>query len=134
MKRIYHHYNKWEEIKAGMWKKVDSRERMKHLKAAVEFTGNADVYGSWMVKVLDAWPISCEQNLSNLTINRKAWIGHAACCLALGCPEDITREAWHQLTEKQQDEANEKARQAIVLWEQRLKKGNKTHAKTKIRS
>jgi hypothetical protein len=70
-----------------------------------------------MLKVIKQWPISCEHNLTDFSINRKAWIGHAACCLALNVPENITRMAWHHLTEKQQDEANEKARIAIKIWE-----------------
>ncbi len=133
MKRMYHHYDKWEEIKAGMWRKIPEKERTTYLEKAIEFTGNAELYGSYMLRVLDEWPISCEQNLSNKTINRKAWIGHAASCLALDCPEDVTREAWHRLTEQQQDEANERARLAIIKWEKRIKKRTK-HAEAKIGS
>lgn len=70
-----------------------------------------------MLQVADKWKYSCEHNLSNKTQNRKAWIGHAACALALGCPEDITREAWSYLTEEQQQRANDEAQKAIKYWE-----------------
>jgi len=100
-----------------MWRLTKGREREDLLKRAIKFTGNANLYGSWMIKVLDKWPCSCEHNLSDITMNRQAWIGHAACCLAIGCSEEITRLAWHHLTQRQQDEANAMADKAIVKWE-----------------
>ncbi len=71
-----------------------------------------------MGRVVDEWKNSCEHNLTNKTQNRKAWIGHAACALAFNCPEDIVREAWGYLTEKQQIAANCKAVNAIEYWEE----------------
>lgn len=119
MKRIYHHYTKWEEVEAGMWKKYNSYIEEQFFIKAVEFTGNVELYGEWMLRVIDAWPISCEQNLSCGGMNRQAWIGHAACCLAIKCPEHITRLAWWQLPKEIQDAANAKADYAIKIWEQR---------------
>lgn len=120
MNKIYHPYDSWEEYKAGMWRHIFGDEREKMLNKAVLFTGNAELYGKWMMKVIKEWPISCEQNLSDRNMNRQAWIGHAACCLCIGCPEDITREAWHHLSQQQQDEANKKADEAIAEWERRF--------------
>jgi hypothetical protein len=119
MKRVYHPYNEWEEYHAGMWRDVSKTEEERFLKEAIEFTGDYKLYGSWMLKVVDEWPKSCEHNLSSTGMNRQAWIGHAACCLAIGCPEHITRHAWHVLTQDQQDKANLKADEAIALWESR---------------
>ena len=124
MKRVYHRYEKWEEVKAGMWESVTGKTRAKHLQQAIEFTGNAELYGEWMLNVITAWPISCEHNLTAIETNRKAWIGHAACCLAIGCPEDITRHAWGFLTQDQQDKANDKAQFAIEQWEAKYLKQN----------
>lgn len=70
-----------------------------------------------MLKVADSWEYSCEHNLTDSGINKQAWIGHAACCLAIGCPEYITRQAWWHLTKQQQDDANKKADEAIRYWE-----------------
>jgi len=118
MKQIYHHYSEWEEHKYGMWRNVHGSKREELLEAAIQFTGDAELYGEWMLKVIEEWPISCEQNLTCSSINRQAWIGHAACCLATDCPEDITRWAWGFLSEEQQDKANAKADEAILKWEQ----------------
>jgi len=68
--------------------------------------------------VVKEWPNACEQNLTNTNINRRAWVGHAACCLAFGCPEYITREAWGFLSDKQRDDANKQADYAIMIWEE----------------
>lgn len=116
MLRIFHPYTSWEEHHAGMWENVHSSEFTNFLQKAIEFTGNAELYGSWMIRVITEWPISCEHNLTDTSINRKAWIGHAATCLAIKCPEHITRLAWGRLSQEQQDAANLKAQEAIDLW------------------
>lgn len=101
-----------------MWGKVKTRED--YLAKAIEFTGNARLYGEYMLRVAREWKYSCEHNLSCETQNRKAWIGHAACALALLCPEDIVREAWGHLSEEQQREANHVADIAIKYWEENI--------------
>lgn len=124
MKRLYHNYLNWEEYRFGMWRKVNALEEEDFLQRAIKFTGNHLLYGNAMKRVLTEWPISCEQNLTNPDINHKAWIGHAACCIAFNCPEYIVRMAWHHLTPQQQDLANEQAKIAYDLWCQQ--KNNKT--------
>lgn len=121
IKRVYHHFSKWEEHKAGMWRTITGEEKRALLDKAIEFTGNTELYGEWMLKVTVRWPFSCEHNLTCTDMNRQAWIGHAATCLAINCPEEITREAWHHLTQQQQDEANVKADEAIASWENAYK-------------
>jgi hypothetical protein len=113
--RVYHPYWKWEEVDANMWGSV--KDRASFLKMAIEFTGDHERYGSFMIQVAKKWRYSCEHNLTDNTQNRKAWIGHAACALAMGCPEDIVRQAWGYLTKDQQLEANKKADEAIHFWE-----------------
>jgi len=116
MKRIYHHYEKWEEVDSGMWDKASADAERELLSKAIDFTGNAELYGSFMLKIIEDWPFSCEQAFTNPSMNHLAWVGHAACCLAIGCPEYITRRAWGVLSQKQKDEANEKATNAVYRW------------------
>lgn len=123
MNRIYFPYWLWEEYHCGMWRNVFGEERKPLLDKAIEFTGNAKLYGQFMMKAIKQWPYSCIHNLSCIAMNRQAWIGHAACCIAIDCPEDITRLAWHQLTKQQQDKANAKADRAISKWENMYKEG-----------
>jgi hypothetical protein len=126
MKRIYHRYELWEDVAAGMWRKVTMAERKKYLQQAIDFTGDSELYGSWMLKVIIEWPLSCEHNMTAVDSNRKAFVGHAAVCLALGIPEDITREAWKFLSIEQQDKANDKAGEAIAEWERKHEMSDKT--------
>jgi hypothetical protein len=117
MKKKWHHYLKWEDYQAGMYRTLSGEAKALALQDAIEFTGNAELYGDWMLHVVERWPICCEHNLTERGMNRQAWIGHAAACMARGLPEDITRAAWSQLTDKQRDDANAKADLAIQLWE-----------------
>ena len=110
---VWHPYWLLEEVDRNMWGSVSHRATWKQM--AIAFTGNAALYGEWMRKVADQWPHSCEHNLTK-TGDKRPWIGHAAVALAIGCPEDIVREAWGHLTPEQQDEANQKASEAIEYW------------------
>jgi hypothetical protein len=116
---IWHPYWILEEFKSDMWRSVSGRAEW--LEKAVRFTGDDELYGSWMLRVIDEWPRSCEHNLTKAG-DKRAWIGHAAVALAIGCPEDIVRQAWSLLTDGQRERANEKARIAIEKW-------NRRHAK-----
>jgi hypothetical protein len=116
MKQVYYPYTEWEDYKAGMWRKIKPENEKHFLNKAIKFTGDSELYGSWMLKVIEQWPKTCKHNLSDKEHNGRAFIGHAACCLAFNCPEYITREAWGYLTKKQQDDANEQAEIAIMKW------------------
>lgn len=118
VERVYHPYWMWEETNSNMWgqRPVD-RETL--LDRAIQFMGDHKQYGKAMLRVIEEWKYSCEHNLTNLTQNREAWIGHAACALEFDCPENIVREAWSHLTQVQQDDANLQAQKAIELWGRR---------------
>ncbi len=118
LKRVWYPYHQWEEYHAGMWRIVNaSAEHDTLLAKAIAFTGDAAAYGAQMQAVIHAWPVSCAMNLTTIGMNRHAWIGHAACSFFFQCPEHIVREAWHYLTQRQQDDANEQAEAAIRAWE-----------------
>lgn len=114
LKRVYHPYHNWEEINFNMWGSV--KDRKKALASAIKFTGNHILYGEFMLKVVSRWPISCENALTDHSLNKRAWIGHAACALARRLPEDITRLAWGKLSDEQRFLANRQADFAILKW------------------
>lgn len=119
-KRVYHPYDQWEEMAFNMW--GSSLNKAKDLKLAIDFTGNHKLYGSFMMKVIKQWPISCENALTDSYLNKKAWVGHAAVALALRIPESITRQAWGRLSDEQQLLANREAEAAIRQWENNYRK------------
>ena len=127
LSRVWHPYWKWEEKDFNMWGAVEDREL--YLQRAIEFTGNAQRYGKYMMRVVKEWRYSCEHNLTDRSQNRRAWVGHAACALAFQCPEDIVRQAWGHLSEQQQNEANAQADIAIGYWECQNGNSEKTSMK-----
>jgi len=114
-KRVWHPCGNWEEIKYGMWDRPVQHKTQ--LLQAIAFTSNHVEYGKYMRKVTKEWPISCENALTDYSLNRKAWLGHAACALAHRLPESVVREAWKELTDEQQFLANKEAERAIAEWE-----------------
>jgi hypothetical protein len=114
-KRVYHPISAWEEIPAGMWAEISDGRAM--LEKAIAFTGDHALYGHWMMRVVKEWSVSCENALTDYSLNRRAWVGHAACAMAIQCPEDITRKAWGFLTDEQQFLANAQADRAIRVWQ-----------------
>lgn len=121
MKQVFHHYEKWEEIPAGMWRNVSPSERQEYLSKAQSLMINTSAFETAMSKASYAWPYSCEHHLTSGAFNRQAWMGHAGCCLETGSPEDVTRLAWHTLSQEQQDLANAAADRVIANWERRYK-------------
>ena len=108
-----------------MWRTLKKEEEKEFLQKAIELTSDAELYSLWMMEVVVNWHYSCEHNLTCSGMNRLAWIGQAACAMAINCPEYITRIAWNELSQEQQDRANLNAFIAIELWEEEYAK-NKT--------
>ena len=118
-KRVYHPYHLWEEYHAGMWIVTAGEKRKEHAKASADLMRDPEAFFQAMMKAVNDWPISCEVNLTASSINQRAWLGHAGCCIAAGSPEDCTRLGWHMLTEEEQDNANAAADRAIEEWARR---------------
>lgn len=115
MERIFHHYELWEDYHAGMYDECkDGREE--RVCRAAEILGTPEICREAMEMVIAEWELATEYNLSNAEINRKAWLGQAACCCYAGIHEDETREAWGRMTEAQRVEANRIAGMLIRRW------------------
>lgn len=131
MKQVFHPAQNWEEYKAGMWRQVSNPdERNRYIEAAADLMREPDRFLSAMLVAIERWPISCEHQLTNQSINHQAWLGHAGCCIETESPEDCTRLGWHTLTKDEQDAANDVADQAYAAWEKNyLKTTRGEHAK-----
>lgn len=126
LKRIYRQYSEWEEIRHNMWGRVEDRNSW--IERARVFTSDHELYGSFMTRVIQEWPVSCENALTDYSLNRRAWVGHAASALAINCPENITRAAWGDLTDEQRFMANKQADRAIRAWENNYIESNNIRA------
>lgn len=121
MKQIFHHYEKWEDWKDGLYalSVSDSDETM--VVRAARLLSDVDLFREAALKVIHQWPHAAEVNLSNRSRNRQAWLGQAACCFVCGATEDLTKEAWHRLSPAEQDAANMVADYVIAVWEQEFR-------------
>lgn len=115
MDRIFHHYNLWEDYHNGMYDEC-KEGRAERVKQAAHILGTPQICREAMEMVIAEWELATEYNLSNAEINRKAWLGQAACCCYAGIHEDETREAWGIMTEAQRVDANNIAAELIKEW------------------
>jgi hypothetical protein len=97
IKRIYHHYEKWEDFKAGFYDNITGNNKEELILKVIELFNNPALTENYMRKVINEWTFSCEHNLSNISLNRIAYIGQAACCLYASVPCTITMNAWNKI-------------------------------------
>lgn len=121
MKQIYHPYHLWECYLNGMWRKETKEYELSKINEIIEFTGNHILYGNAMFEVIEKWIYTMEHNLTNSSINKKAFIGHCACCFKHGYPEYLVRQAWWQLNDNQRNLADKQAIKAFKTWIQNKK-------------
>lgn len=121
IKPVYFHYLKWEDLQAGMYKKP-GKEQEQLIEQSIKLFSDAKCLEAAMKRVIKEWPVSTLHNFSNGGLNRRSWLGQAACCIDHGIPEIINRNAWNALSEQQMKEANRIADEIIKDWEiQQLK-------------
>jgi hypothetical protein len=116
LKRVYYHYLQREEFDGGMWRVVAPEDRDGLTAAAADLMRDPGRFYSAMLRAQRLWPRSCEAALTADPINKRAWLGHAGCCVEVESPEDLTRAAWNTLGQSEQDAANAAADRAIEFW------------------
>jgi hypothetical protein len=124
MKRIYHHYNKWEDYKSGFYNNTSAKEKEKYISKVFDLFNNEELTNKYMSKVINEWKCSCEHNLTNLSMNRVAYIGQAACCIYANVPNLITMYAWKFLSDDVRTRSDKIALKKILIWEQNQKLKN----------
>lgn len=113
MKQYFTHYENWEDYKNGMYCKTIDRDETQISKAK-EILANPQIFKLVLLDLIEEWPISTKVNLTNQSINQRAWLGAAACCFKYGVTEINTRYAWNELNEIQKFEANTVAESIII--------------------
>jgi hypothetical protein len=114
--RIYKPYYEWEDWINGMWRTVDKEQYSTYLSWAIDFTGDHVKYGKAMGLVIVRWENTMLHNLTNQSMNKRAFLGHCACCFDSGCPEYIVRDAWKILSDTQRELADNIAQKHIDNW------------------
>lgn len=125
MNRIFHPYWKWEDFQHGLFdleREYSEPEEMVLSNQAKTLLTDSKLFYQIGLKVIRAWTFAAEQNLTNSSRNKQAWIGQASCCYYYKIPERITKLGWRLMSIPQQVEANKVADKIIRIWE-------KEHAK-----
>lgn len=126
MKRIYHHWEKWECVKAGFYDNTPPKgtDSESCCKAYADFLSNLPRFEAALQRVLLEWPHSCDQFLSNENINRIAWLGQSSMCIETGIPS-VFRGGFRLLSRSQQTMANAMAEKYLKIWLKQ--KGDSAH-------
>lgn len=120
MNRIYHTWDRWECYPAGFFntKPPEGLTADECREAYRDFLSDIPRFSSAMARVIEAWPNSCEHNLTNDRMNRIAWMGQAGMCLETGI-SSVFRGGYMLLTKSQKKAANAAALQHINLWREK---------------
>lgn len=114
--RIFHTHDKWECFQAGFYNTTkDGMTKEECENAYFELLSNEDQFRYALDGVISEWKHSCEHYLTNISMNRIAYLGQAALCYAKGIPS-VFRTGFHLLTDEQQFTANSIALEYLNKW------------------
>lgn len=114
--RIFHTHDKWECFKAGFYSSTKEGMNKEQCEEAYrDFLSDEKKFKKALREVINNWKYSCEHYLTNNSMNRIAWLGQAALCIALGIPS-VFRSGFNLLTEDQQIKANNIALEYLNKW------------------
>lgn len=114
IKQVYYPFTEWEDYKNGMYATSNDEKLIKY---ATNLLCDKVIFYRKAKEMVSEWKISAEVNLTNLSTNRKSWIGQATCCYVHKVPESLTRLAWNSMHVHQQKSANSVAEKIIKEWE-----------------
>jgi len=115
--RVYHPWWDWECYKAGFFgaSAPGGADANSAKLAYAKFLGDLEAFDAGISLVFNEWPRSCEQWLTNESMNRIAWLGQAAACAVLGLPSRF-RAGFKLLSPDQQIAANKLADRRLQEW------------------
>jgi ParB-like chromosome segregation protein Spo0J len=114
--RIFHTWDKWECHKSGFYEPTLNgltKEQCERMYEA--FLTSEEAFSAALERVITEWKNSCEHYLTNGAMNRIAWLGQAAACIAMGIPSSF-RGGFNLLNSEQQDKANGVALRYLNKW------------------
>lgn len=112
MSKFFYNYKIWECKNSNFYLGVRSGD----VNRALDIMRDSKVWGLKMKRLLDRWPVSCNQSLSDNSINKKAWIGQASMACFYNISAATTKKCWFLLSEEEKLLANKKADLVYKLW------------------
>ncbi len=114
--RVFHTYDKWECYAAGFFATTKpGMTKDECQKAYADFLRDLPRFRAALERVTTEWVHSCEHYLTNVAMNRIAWLGQASVCLEMGIPSAFCG-GFSLLTKKEQTAANELALEYLNRW------------------
>lgn len=120
MKRIYHTWEKWECYPAGFYENVPPKGMTPReaTDAYGVFLRDIPRFERALERVITEWKNSCEHYLTNVNMNRIAWLGQAAMCIDTRVPACF-RAGFNLLSDDEQLAANATALKYLNIWLER---------------
>lgn len=112
--RVFYHFSIWEDWKNGFYE--TGRDDNMSLMSKKVLSNSSDCKAQ-MMRVIQEWPFSSKQNLTNISLNRNAWLGQAACNISHGSNFIQTIDGWNMMDQMEQVRANKIAEQVIRHFE-----------------
>jgi hypothetical protein len=116
-KQIFHPWHLWEDHKHGFYDNISGRDKKEMIEKVISMFSSPELTETYMRKIINEWQYSCEHNLTNMNMNRVAYLGQAACCVFAGVPCSVTMEAWNKVDKDKRDIADSIATKLIKEWE-----------------
>jgi ParB-like chromosome segregation protein Spo0J len=114
--RIFHTHDKWECFKAGLYATTKEGMNREQGEAAYrDFLADDTRFSEALEHVITEWKYSCEHYLTNVAMNRIAYLGQAAMCYATGVPA-VFRGGFNMLSLEEQSAANKVALEYLNKW------------------
>ena len=115
--RIFHTYDKWECYKAGFYGTTppEGMTSKECEEAYAQFLADDSRFRDSLDHVITEWKHSCEHYLTNVAMNRIAWLGQAALAYSLHIPSKFCG-GFYLLSEDQQNIANNTAFEYLNKW------------------
>lgn len=115
-KRVYYTWDQWECYPAGLYESSKADMEDDQCKEAYrDFLADLGRFGAALERVLAEWRNSCEHYLTNMAMNRVAWLGQAAACIDMGLPSKY-RSGYFLLTDEQRKAADLLALEYLNRW------------------
>jgi len=118
MNQFFEHHEKWECLKAGMYSSKKPTD--KHIEMSANLLSCQRSFGLALELLSVKWPVSLKVHLTNPSINKKAYLGRAACCVELGVNELTVQLAWRTLDSETQKQANITAQNFIKQYAENI--------------
>ena len=115
MRQRFHPYPLWEDWAAGMYRHEPTNHD--RVASAGSLLASTTSFLDTSTLVVVEWPYSTEHNLSDLSQNRRAWLGQASAAYRVGASQAETCIAWNtRMTEHERYAANHVADTVINSW------------------